>query len=75
MVKALLRRQLPLHFVVTTTNRAPRLDEKDGVDYYFVDKEQFEKFIADDELLEYAVVYGHYKGIRKTPDPRSHAQR
>ncbi len=66
VVKALLRRQLPLHFVVTTTNRAPRLDEKDGVDYYFVDKEQFEKFIADDELLEYAVVYGHYKGIRKT---------
>ncbi len=65
VVKALLRRQLPLYFVVTTTNRAPRSDEIEGVDYFFVDREQFEKFIADDEMLEYAVVYGHYKGIRK----------
>jgi guanylate kinase len=31
-----------------------------------VDKQQFEKFIAEDEMLEYAFVYGHYKGIRKT---------
>ena len=66
VVKGLLRRQLPLHFVVTTTNREPRVDEKEGVDYFFVDKQQFEKYIADDEMLEFAVVYGHYKGIRKT---------
>jgi guanylate kinase len=66
VVKALLRRQLPLHFVVTTTNRAPRPDEKEGVDYYFVNKQQFEELVARDEMLEYAVVYGHYKGIRKT---------
>jgi guanylate kinase len=65
VVKALFRRQLPLHFVVTTTNRAPRVDEKEGVDYFFVSKQQFEEFIARDEMLEYAVVYGHYKGIRK----------
>ena len=66
VVKELLSRQLSLHFVVTTTNRAPRSDEIEGVDYYFVDKAQFEKFIAEDEMLEYAVVYGHYKGIRRT---------
>ena len=66
VVKALLRRQLPLHFVVTTTDRDPRIDEKEGVDYFFVDKPQFEQFIANDEMLEFAVVYGHYKGIRKT---------
>ena len=66
VVKALFRRQIPLHFVVTTTNRAPRSDEKEGVDYFFVDKQQFEKFIAEDEMLEHAFVYGHYKGIRKT---------
>jgi len=65
-VKALLRRQLPLHFVVTTTNRPPRSDEREGVDYFFVSTQQFEKFISGDEMLEYAVVYGHYKGIRKT---------
>ena len=65
VVKALLRRQLPLHFVVTTTNRPPRPDEKEGVDYFFVSQPQFEQFIAEDEMLEYAVVYGHYKGIRK----------
>jgi guanylate kinase len=65
VVKALLRRQLPLHFVVTTTDRDPRSDEKEGIDYFFVSQQQFEEFIAKDEMLEYAVVYGHYKGIRK----------
>ena len=66
VVKALLRRQLPLHFVVTTTDRASRSDEKEGIDYFFVSQQQFEEFIARDEMLEYAVVYGHSKGIRKT---------
>ncbi len=56
---------LPFHFVVTTTSRAKRPGELEGFDYNFVSKEQFEAMIANDELLEHAVVYGEYKGIPK----------
>jgi guanylate kinase len=65
VVKALLRRQIPLHFVVTTTNRAPRAEEENGVDYFFVSTQQFEDLVSHNEMLEHAVVYGHYKGIQK----------
>ena len=56
---------LPFHFVVTTTSRPRRPGEIDGFDYDFVSKQAFEQMIADDELLEHAVVYGEYKGIPK----------
>lgn len=53
----------PTHFVVTATSRPKRKDEVDGVDYYFVSRERFEQMIAQNELLEYALVYDQYKGI------------
>lgn len=65
LVQQLKARGLPFHFVVTTTSRPPRPNEVHGVDYYFVSDEEFERYIAQDELLEYAVVYGQYKGIHK----------
>ncbi|NTW02208.1 MAG: guanylate kinase, partial [Oscillochloris sp.] len=37
----------------------------DGFDYHFVSVERFEQMIRDDELLEWANVYGQYKGIPK----------
>lgn len=40
-----------------------RAGERDGVDYHFVSKAQFEAWIAEGELLEHANVYGQYKGI------------
>src|SRR5215218_8115686 len=55
----------PFHFVVTATSRAQRPGERDGYDYHFVSKERFEEMIAHGELLEWAEVYGHYKGIPK----------
>jgi len=65
VLQALKRRGLPLHFVVTTTTRSPRPEEEDGVDYFFVSLQEFERMIAGGELLEYAVVYNQYKGIPK----------
>src|ERR1700712_498998 len=56
----------PFHFVVTATSRAMRPSERDGYDYHFVGKERFEEMIAREELLEWAEVYGHYKGIPKS---------
>ena len=65
VVQRLRERQIPFHFVVTATSRAPRPDEVHGKDYFFVPEAEFEAMIAAEELLEYAVVYGQYKGIPK----------
>jgi guanylate kinase len=62
VLKALRRRNLPLHFVVTATSRPPRPDEVDGKDYFFYPKEEFEQRIANNEFIEYALVYDQYKG-------------
>jgi len=55
----------PFHFVVTATTRPIRPGEVDGVDYHFVSMGEFAEMIEQEELLEYAVVYGDYKGIPK----------
>ncbi|PDW02445.1 guanylate kinase [Candidatus Viridilinea mediisalina] len=55
----------PFHFVVTATNRTIRPGEIDGFDYHFVTTERFETMIESHELLEWALVYGQYKGIPK----------
>jgi guanylate kinase len=65
VVKSLQQRGLPLHFVVTMTSRAPRSGEKDGVDYFFVTKQQFESLIDEGGFIEHALVYQDYKGIPK----------
>jgi len=55
----------PFHFVVTANSRPQRPGEIDGVDYHFVTTERFREMIQNDELLEWAEVYGQYKGIPK----------
>jgi guanylate kinase len=54
-----------LDFSVSYTTRPPRGSEKDGKEYFFVTKEQFEAMIAADEFLEYANVFGNYYGTAK----------
>lgn len=53
------------HFVVTATTRPQRPNERDGTDYIFISMTEFAEMIEAGELLEYAVVYGDYKGIPK----------
>ncbi|MFC1963296.1 guanylate kinase [Chloroflexota bacterium] len=55
----------PLHYVVTLTTRAQRQEEKDGVDYHFITRADFEKMIENNELLEWANVYGNLYGVPK----------
>ncbi len=55
----------PFHFVVTATTRPQRSTEEHGVDYFFISTSEFAEMIEQEELLEYAVVYGDYKGIPK----------
>jgi guanylate kinase len=46
---------------VSATTRAPRPGEVDGVNYYFVDDAEFDRMIAEGELLEYATVHNAYR--------------
>lgn len=50
---------------ISATTRSPRPGETDGVEYFFKTKEQFEKMIADDELIEYAKYVDNYYGTPK----------
>lgn len=56
---------LNLAYSVSMTTRKPRPTDKEGIDYYFVDQETFEKKIINNELLEYARFVGNYYGTPK----------
>lgn len=47
---------------ISMTTRAPREGEEDGVHYFFVTREEFEKNISDNKMLEYAEYVGNYYG-------------
>jgi guanylate kinase len=64
-LKLMQQRGYPFYFVVTATTRPKREGEIDGKDYFFTSMTEFAEMIDMDELLEYAVVYGDYKGIPK----------
>ena len=51
--------------IITTTTRPRREGEVQGVDYIFIDREEFERKIEEGYFLEYANVYGHYYGTPK----------
>ena len=60
--------QMPNHdlvYSVSMTTRAPRVGEVDGVDYYFVSKEEFLKGIKENRFLEWAEFVGQYYGTPK----------
>jgi guanylate kinase len=65
VVQRMKERGFPFHFVVTATTREKRESETNGKDYWFVSKEEFARMIEENELIEYAIVYGDYKGIPK----------
>lgn len=54
-----------LIYSISMTTRAPRPDEINGKNYYFVSHEQFEQTIHQNGFLEYAKVYGEYYGTPK----------
>jgi guanylate kinase len=61
-----VRRTLPnLEFSISYTTREPRGAEKNGCEYFFITREQFEEMIRNDEFLERANVFGNYYGTAK----------
>ncbi len=57
---------LPWHFAVTATTRPPRPEERDGVDYLFLDSDTFHKMRERDQFLECAEVYGRWYGVPRS---------
>ncbi|GAB3996714.1 guanylate kinase [Nocardioides marmoraquaticus] len=57
---------------VSATTRSPRPGEVDGVHYHFVDEAEFDRMVAADELLEWAVVHGRHRyGTPRGPVDRA----
>ena len=67
VVHRLMEKRENLRFSVSATTRAPREGETDGVDYYFVSREEFQRMIAADEFLEHAEYVGNCYGTPRAP--------
>lgn len=52
-------------YSISSTTRSPREGEVDGVNYFFITKEEFEKKIKEDNFLEYNFYNGNYYGTSK----------
>tara|TARA_Y100000296_G_scaffold49005_1_gene56155 strand:+ start:7026 stop:7763 length:738 start_codon:yes stop_codon:yes gene_type:complete len=60
-----MERDEKVKYFITATTREPRSYEKEGVDYYFLTKEEFEKRLDEDAFLEWSRHYGNYYGALK----------
>ncbi len=66
VIEELMKRNDNLSLSVSYTSRGMRKGEKNGIDYYFVSKQEFEEKIEHDEFLEYAMVHqSNYYGTPK----------
>ncbi|MCL1831294.1 MAG: guanylate kinase [Oscillospiraceae bacterium] len=59
------KNKLKLHYSVSATTRAMRTGEEEGVHYYFITREKFERLIGEGEFLEYTEYCGNYYGTRR----------
>ncbi len=65
IIDRLAERGFDFHFTVTATTRPPRPGEVDGVNHHFVSEDEFKDLIENDQLIEWAEVYGNYYGAPK----------
>jgi len=59
--------QYPLEYITTVTTRPRRASEKEHIDYRFVSPGKFQGMIKNNELLEWANVYGNWYGVPREP--------
>ncbi|MEY9213046.1 guanylate kinase [Thermobifida halotolerans] len=67
VVKELRRRHPEVWLSVSVTTRSPRPGETDGVEYHFVDDAEFDRLIAEKQLLEWAEFAGNRYGTPREP--------
>lgn len=66
VIARVLEERPDVYFSVSCTTRAPRPGEVDGVNYYFISREEFQARIDRGEFLEYAEYVGNYYGTSMT---------
>ena len=67
LMKEVLTQIPDTYFSISSTTRAPREGEVDGVNYHFISKEEFEQDIDAGFFLEWAKVHDHYYGTSLKP--------
>ena len=67
LLNHLSKEENDLYFSISSTTRAPRQGETEGVNYYFISEDEFKKGIDADEFLEWACVHGNYYGTSLKP--------
>jgi len=67
LINEVLKVRDDIYFSISTTTREIREGEKEGVNYYYISKEEFEKDIEDGLFLEWAKVHGNYYGTSLKP--------
>ena len=65
LTKKIQQKYINFKISVSHTTRKPRLNEIDGVDYFFVSNEEFEKKISNNEFYEYAKIFGNSYGTSR----------
>lgn len=65
--RMLLEQDSNIALSISATTRPRRPNERDGVDYYFIDKQRFQAMVAREELLESALVFDNYYGTPRAP--------
>ena len=65
LTKKIQQKHQSFKISVSHTTRAPRSNEIDGVDYFFISKKEFKKLIEEKRFYEYAEIFGNYYGTLK----------
>ena len=65
LVRRLLEAERGIRFSISYTTRSPRGNEVNGQDYFFISRPEFELHLKNDELLEWAEVFGNYYGTHR----------
>jgi guanylate kinase len=66
LIRGLMERLKRLELSVSATTRAPRPGERDGVDYHFLTREEFDRRVADNEFVEHADYAGRSYGTLRS---------
>jgi guanylate kinase len=72
LIRSLLERHPELEVAISATTRPPRVGEQDGVDYHFLDPDEFARLVAAGEFVEHAEYAGNrYGTLRRELDART----
>jgi guanylate kinase len=67
VIARLLKRVNTAYFSISATTREPRRGERDGIDYLFISRAEFQDMIKNNQLLEYAEYVGNFYGTPAKP--------